>query len=280
MKRDFVKILGVKVDSVTIPEALEQIGEFLSKTSPSIICTPNTEMMIKAQKDENFKEIINEKSKLNLPDSYGLLWAARFQTLWSPNIPVLREIIIFIEWLFSIILLPLFSRSYHYPLKSKISGSDFIWDIAKFSAEKHHRIFLFGGGPTVAEQAALRLQTDVYGLRVGGMMSGDLTKSEEVIEAVKKSRSDILLICLGAPLQEQWLVKYLSRTGAKVGIGLGGTFDFVSKVIPRAPIWMQHAGLEWLFRLSIEPKRIARQMALPKFMFLMLVDRLKENHSS
>ena len=275
MKRNIVKILGLKIDSLAKDEAISFVEEFLDKDKPSIICTPNTEMVIKTLKDEKFRQILNDKSALNLPDSYGLLWAGRFQTLWSPNIPVLREIIIVIEWIFSIILLPFISRAYHYPIQTKLSGSDFIWDIAKLSAEKKYKIFLFGGGPTVAEQAALRLQTEVIGLRVGGMMPGDISKTEEVIEVVQKSRSEILLVCLGAPKQEEWLINNLSKTGAKVGIGMGGTFDFVARVIPRAPAWMQHAGLEWLFRLSIEPKRLFRQLALPKFMFLVLIGRLK-----
>ena len=267
--------MGVKIDSLTKEEALSSIDEMVLKSRPSLITTPNTEMIIKAQSNDNFRDVLNDKSSLNLPDSYGLLWAGRFQTLWAPKIVVLREIVIFLEWVISIIALPFASKSFHYPVKTKLSGSDFIWDLSKLAAAKKYRVFLFGGESTVAEQAALRLQTEILGLRIGGMMSGDISKTEEVIEAVRRSRSEILLVCLGAPLQEEWLVDNLKRTGAKVGVGLGGTFDFVARVVPRAPEWMQHAGLEWLFRLTIEPKRLARQLALPKFMFLMLIDRLK-----
>ncbi|MFA6963648.1 MAG: WecB/TagA/CpsF family glycosyltransferase [Patescibacteria group bacterium] len=275
MKRDITKILGIKIDSLTKEEALSSVEEIIGRSRAAFIATPNTEMIIKAQGDDHFREMLNDKSALNLPDSYGLLWAGRFQTLWAPKTPGLRQIIVLLEWIFSILILPLATRAYHYPIKSKLSGSDFIWDLSRLAAVKRYKLFLFGGGPTVAEQAALRLQTEILGLRIGGMMSGDLSKSDEVVEAVKKSRSEILLVCLGAPLQEEWLVENLKATGAKIGIGLGGTFDFVARVVPRAPSWMQHAGLEWLFRLIIEPKRLFRQMALPKFMFLMLLDRLK-----
>jgi len=275
MKRNTFEILGIKLDSLTISDALNRLEYFLNKKVPSIITTPNTEFLIKAQKDDAFKNILNRRSLLNLPDSYGLLWAARFLTLPTPTTPVVREVTIFLEWLFSLLLLPLISKSFHYPIKEKISGSDFIWHIARFAAEKKVRLFLFGGEPTVAEQAALHLQTDVYGLRITGMFPGDIKRSEEAIAAIKKSKAEILLVCLGAPLQEKWLVNNLARTGCKVGIGLGGTFDFVSQKTPRAPLWMQLSGLEWLYRLIVEPRRAMRQFALPKMACLVLLQKLQ-----
>ncbi|MCX6808228.1 MAG: WecB/TagA/CpsF family glycosyltransferase [Candidatus Berkelbacteria bacterium] len=274
MKRNTFEILGVKLDSLDSNEALARIDYFLTKKTSSIVTTPNTEFIIKAQNDAVFRDIINKKSLMNLPDSYGTLWAARFLTLWSPKIPILREIYICLSWFFSLLLLPIIPRAYHFPIKEKISGSDFIWDLSRHAAEKNLRLFLFGGAPTIAEQTALRLQTDIYGLRVSGNFEGDISRSNEAIEAIKRSKADILLVCLGAPRQEKWLAENLSKTGCKVGIGLGGTFDFVAKIIPRAPFWMQKSGLEWLYRLIIEPKRLIRQMALPKMAVMILWTKL------
>lgn len=274
MKRNTFKILDIKIDSIDVEEAELHLAEMMESEKPSIICTPNTEFIIKAQHDEEFKKILNTKSKLNLPDSYGLLWAARFMTLSAPKIPVLREITIILEWILSLILLPIISRQYHYPLKEKISGSDFIWDIARFAAKNKYRIFLFGGAPVVAEQTALKLQTEVFDLRIAGMFHGDLMREDEAIEAMKKSRADILLVCLGAPLQEKWLDANLVSTGCKIGVGLGGTFDFIAKIVPRAPRFMQKSGLEWLYRLFVEPKRFKRQFALPQMALLVLKDKL------
>lgn len=274
MKRNTFKILDIKVDSLDVAEAELRLAEMMEMEKPSIICTPNTEFVIKAQHDEEFKKILNTKSKLNLPDSYGLLWAARFLTLRVPKTPILREITIVLEWIFSLILLPILSKKYHYPLKEKISGSDFIWDIAKFAAKNKYRVFLFGGAPVVAEQTALKLQTEVFDLRIAGIFHGDLSREDEAIEAMKKSRADILLVCLGAPLQEKWLDTNLAKTGCKIGVGLGGTFDFIAKIVPRAPRFMQKSGLEWLYRLAVEPKRFKRQFALPQMAFLVLRDKL------
>jgi len=274
MKRNTFKILDIKIDSLDIAEAELQLAELMELDKPSIVCTPNTEFLVKAQHDDEFRKILNTKSKLNLPDSYGLLWAARFLTLPVPKIPVVREIIILLEWILSLILLPIFSRFYHYPLKEKISGSDFIWDIARFAAKNKYRVFLYGGAPVVAEQTALKLQTEVFDLRIAGMFHGDLTREDEAIEAMKKSRADILLVCLGAPLQEKWLDINLAKTGCKIGVGLGGTFDFIAKIVPRAPRFMQKSGLEWLYRLFVEPKRFKRQFALPHMALLVLRDKL------
>jgi N-acetylglucosaminyldiphosphoundecaprenol N-acetyl-beta-D-mannosaminyltransferase len=274
MKRNTFQILDIKIDSLTVDEAISRLEELMTENKPSIICTPNTEFLIKAQHDEEFKKILNTKSKLNLPDSYGLLWAARFMTLPVPKIPVFREITIILEWILSLILLPIISKQYHYPLKEKISGSDFIWDIAKFAAKDKYRVFLFGGAPVVAEQTALKLQTEVFDLRIAGMFHGDLSREDEAIDAMKKSRADILLVCLGAPLQEKWLDANLAKTGCKIGVGLGGTFDFIAKIVPRAPRFMQKSGLEWLYRLFVEPKRFKRQFALPEMALLVLKDKL------
>lgn len=276
MKRDFTEILGIKIDSLSTDEAISHLDELVQSNKKSILCTPNTEFIIKAQSDDRFKDIINSKSKMNLADSFGVLWAGRFLTFKKIKTPVLREIIIILEWFFSFLLIPIFRHSYFFPIKQKMSGSDFIWDVARYAAQKKYRLFLFGGGVTVAERAALKLQTDVPDLRVAGVFPGELGRTEEAIEAINKSKAEILLVCLGAPLQEYWLEDNLKRTCAHVGIGLGGTFDFISGVTPRAPRWMQMSGLEWLYRLILEPKRIKRQLSLPRFALEVLAEKLKK----
>ncbi len=278
MFRSTVNVLGVKIDNISFADAEERLISLVESKQHSIISTPNTEFIIRAQTDKEFLEILNTESQLNLPDSYGVLWAARFLTLPAPKNTYLKYIIVPIYWLLSLMFLPAFSRFYHQPLQEKISGSDFIWSVAKVAAENKYRIFLFGGAATVAERAALKLQTDVYDLRIAGVDEGDLSKPiSEIIEAINHSRADILLVCLGSPVQERWLVENLHKTCCKVGIGLGGTFDFVAKIVPRAPRWMQKSGLEWLYRLFVEPKRLRRQLALPKLAWLTLKEKLRNN---
>ncbi len=277
MTRNITKILDVNIDSLTVKEAEDQFSQLTENKRSSIVTTPNTEMIIRAQNMRPFLELLNKKSRLNLPDSFGIIWAAKFLSLKVPQNKLLKFLIVVPFWALSIIFLPFFSKYYRGPIKDKVSGSDFIWNISRIAAQKKLRLFLFGGEPTVAEQAALKLQTEINDLRVTGTLEGDISIGDEkIIEAIKKSKADILLIALGSPLQEFWLEKNLSKTGCKVGIGIGGTFDFISNRIKRAPLWMQKRGLEWFFRLILEPKRIKRQIAIPKLMWRVLLEKLGE----
>lgn len=280
MNRKTFKILGVKVDEISLAEAKSKLKSLAELNQKSIVTTINTEFVMGAQTDRQFRDILNNKSQLNLPDSFGMFWAGYFLSLKSPRSPYLKFVYLFSLWLLSIVFMPFAPKMFKTPIKEKISGSDFIWSIAKIAAENKYKLFLFGGAATVAERAALKLQTDVYDLRVAGVYPGDMTKpTEEIIEAINRSRADILLVCLGAPLQEKWLTENLSKTACKVGIGLGGTFDFVAQIIPRAPLWMQRSGLEWLFRLITNPRRFKRQLSVPKFMLKVLTSKLNEKFS-
>ena len=277
MNRKTFKILGVKVDEISLLDAEIKVKSLVESSQKSIVTTINTEFVMRAQNDRQFRDILNNKSQLNLPDSFGMLWAGYFLSLKSPKNKYVRFFYLILLWKLSILFMPIMPRAFKTPIKEKISGSDFIWSIAKIAANNKYKLFLFGGAATVAERAALKLQTDIYELRVAGVYPGDMTKpTGEIIEAVNRSRADILLVCLGAPLQEKWLTENLSKTVCKVGIGLGGTFDFTAEIIPRAPYWMQRSGLEWLFRLLTDPKRFKRQLALPRFMFKILTSKLSE----
>lgn len=267
--------MDVKVDDITTKEANDRLAEMLSYKSASIITTPNTEFIVAAQNNEEFKSILNEKSKLNLPDGTGILWAARFLYLQTPKDKFWRFLVILFQWIGTIVLIPFAPKYFRFPLHEKIGGADFIWQVAKIASSGKHKIFLLGGAATVAERTALKLQTDVENLRIAGVHSGTPKETEEIIEAINKSRADILLVCFGAPKQEKWLAENVSRTCCKVGIGLGGTFDFIAGERQRAPKWMQKSGLEWLFRLIIEPARIKRQLIIPKFMWLVLIEKLR-----
>ena len=273
-------ILGTEIDDLTSEEAIEKIRKLCNQKTASLICTPNVEFIINAKKDDYFRSILNQESKVNLPDGIGLLWAAKFKTLPLPKIPVLREITIIIEWITTLILLPFYPAWFQKPLREKISGSDFIWPLAKMAAQEKFRLFLLGGAPTVAERVALKLQTDIYGLRIAGVHSGSPNESEDIIDTINKSKADILLVAFGSPKQEIWLCSYLKKTVCKVGMGVGGTFDFIAGVKPRAPLFMRQTGIEWLFRLVIEPTRWKRQLAIPKFVWLTLIDRFLESDST
>jgi len=279
MNRKSLKILGVKIDEISLADAEIRVKDLVESSKKSIIATVNTEFVMRAQTDRQFRDILNNVSRLNLPDSFGMLWAGYLLSLKPPRGRFLKFIYIFPLWLLSIVFMPFLPRLFKTPVEERIAGSDFIWSIAKIAAENKYKLFLFGGAATVAERAALKLQTDVYDLRVAGVYPGDMTKpTTEIIETINKSKADILLVCLGAPLQEKWLAENLSKTVCKVGIGLGGTFDFTAETIPRAPYWMRKSGLEWLFRLITDPKRIKRQLAVPRFMWRVLLEKISPSN--
>ncbi|OQA04611.1 MAG: putative N-acetylmannosaminyltransferase [bacterium ADurb.Bin400] len=271
---DNIEILGIKLHPVTHEEALLKLKEFSVKEGSYLVCTPNVEFVVKAQKDSEFYDILNNYSALNLVDGVGLLWASRFLAYKSPTKPVFHEIITTIQWILSLSLLPLILKYTEGPIPEKISGSDFILSVCRFAADNKLKVFLLGGAPTVAERTALHLQTDIFNLRIAGVHSGTPKETRQIIDVIKKSKADILLVAFGAPKQEKWLRQNLEKTGCKIGIGLGGSFDFIAGVRKRAPLWVRRAGFEWLYRLIQEPKRFYRQLALPKFALTVLVAKL------
>lgn len=275
MTNNSINILGVRIDRVTAESAMESIEHFLKQKKKTFVCTPNSEFLMRAQRDNDFKNILNSFS-LNLPDGVGPIWAARFLTLRTTKTNLLRQVQILLQWLGTIFLIVLWPKYLKNPIPERICGSDFVWDIARNAEKNNFRIFLLGGAPTVAERAALELQTQINNLQIAGFYSGSSENVDEIVEAVNKSKADILFVALGAPKQEIWIKENLSKTCAKIGIGIGGTLDFIAGERKRAPRWMQKCGLEWLYRLINEPSRLGRQMSIPRLMGKVLVEKLKK----
>ncbi len=266
-------VLGVKLDAISKNELNDKLDQLSTKKDKAFIFTINSEFIIRAYHDKEFRHILNSGA-LNLADGVGPIWAAKFKSFNVSHFPIIREISIIFLWLLSILAIVIYPKFLKKPLPDKISGSDFVWDFAKYAKKNNYKIFLLGGGTTVAERAALKLQTDIYGLKIAGVSSLDPKDSKEIIRQVNKSRANILLVAYGSPKQEYWLKDNLNKTTCQFGAGLGGTFDFLAGVKKRAPKIMQNLGLEWLFRLIYEPKRLKRQLAIPKLMFLMLYRKL------
>ena len=210
-----VYLLGVKIENVTMNETLQKIEGFLMDGRQHYIVTPNPEFLVLAQKNEEFKKILNE-SDLAIADGIGIVWASRF----------LGE-----------------------PLKERVSGVDLIQDL-RFK-NKDLRAFLLGGRHGVAGKIASQWPA-VVGF-------SEETDSVEVLARIRECQPDILLVALGAPKQEKWIAENLKKLpSVKVAIGVGGAFDMILGRIRRAPRLMQKIGLEWLWRLILEPKRLSR----------------------
>jgi N-acetylglucosaminyldiphosphoundecaprenol N-acetyl-beta-D-mannosaminyltransferase len=239
-----VHILGVRIDDVSNAEMLDAIACFVEEGGPHQISTVNTEFLIAARRDPAFAAVLR-RTALNVPDSAGILWAAR--------------------WL-------------GHPLREQVTGSDGIYRVAALCAQRGFRLYLLGAGPGVAERAAHALAERCPGLAICGTDAGSFAGEDEeaVVERIRRARADVLLVAYPSIPQEKWIARNLACTGAAVGMGVGAAFDFCTRVQARAPLWMRRSGLEWLYRLAREPKRWRRMLALPQAAWWVFWQRLHE----
>lgn len=235
-----ISILGLPISAITYDEWLDLIGQWVSETPPRVhhVCTINPEFVMIAQRDVNFRNILR-RCDLTVPDGVGLLWAA---------------------------------RRLGTPLPERVTGSDGVPKIAERAAQTGWRLFLLGAAPGVAETTAAILQNRYPGLQIAGTYSGSPAPDEEdaIVERINASHADILFVAYGAPEQDKWIARNMPRLNVRMAMGVGGAFDFIAGILPRAPLWMQRMGLEWLYRLYLQPSRIGRMMRLPRFVLTVL----------
>lgn len=169
------------------------------------------------------------------------------------------------------------------PLCDNVNGTDLYPLLLKALESTGLRIFLLGGDPGVAEEMQRRALKDHPDLIFCGTHPGFFSPEENasVVQAIQSAQPDLLLVAMGVPRQEKWIAAHLKDTGAKVGIGVGGLFNFYAGMIPRAPGWMRRIGLEWLHRLWMEPGRLWKRYLLGNIQFLWFVvwTRIRKNRS-
>ncbi len=233
--------MGAPVHDVTMAETLALIAQWIDTGGVHQIATVNPEFLMKARRDPDFRATL-QRAALCIPDGIGVLWAARMRGK---------------------------------KLRERVAGSDLVPLLSAEAARQGWRVFYLGAAPGVAEKAAAILAARYPGLIVAGCYAGSPAPEDEndIVARVRAAQADILLVAYGAPKQDLWLDRNLARTGTAVGIGVGGSFDFIAGVSRRAPRWVQRLGLEWLDRLVREPWRWRRQLALPHFAWLVLTGR-------
>lgn len=240
---DFAKhdILGVGVNSLRMADAVNLIEKYMDDKANVIIATANAEMLMNATRDADLKRILNS-AELVVPDGAGTVWAA---------------------------------HQLGYDMPERVAGYDLAQELMKRAPEKGRKIFFFGSAPGVADKAKLKAEELYPGINIVGTRNGFFTENDipEILEEIKNARPDLLLVALGVPKQEKFLDKYYKELGVPVSIGVGGTFDVMAGVMKRAPLWMQKAKLEWLFRGMLQPKRAGRLLALPKFVLRVLAEK-------
>ncbi|TSC94812.1 MAG: N-acetylglucosaminyldiphosphoundecaprenol [Candidatus Berkelbacteria bacterium Athens1014_28] len=268
LNRKKVNIINFPIDCFSKIEVLRYLFTRLNLKASTFITTVNSEFAYFAFTDNKVAEMLKKRS-LNLADGAGILWAAKFLSLNLPKNKFWQVIVGVSKFKLSLLSIIFYPKYIKNPIPERITGSDFVWDLSKFARDNNLSIFLLGAGPTVAEQASLKLQTEVLGLKIAGTYGGTpkIKDEKNIIDLIKKTKADILLVAYDVPNEELWLERNLGKTEAKIGIGVGGTFDFLADRRKRAPRFLQIIGLEWLFRLIIEPSRFKRQFALPKFVW-------------
>ena len=228
-----INIRGVLFDDVDMAEAVARCEELIaSDDTPHRVHTPNAEIVQLCVEQPEYYELINSAS-LIVPDGSGIILAAKLL---------------------------------HTPLvKGKVAGVELGERLAALSAEKGYRLFLLGGKPGVAEEAARKLEEKYPGMQLSGVNDGYFKDDAEVIEKINRSNADILFVCTGVPRQEKWMYAHRDELKVRLMLGLGGSLDIYSGTAKRAPKIFIRLGLEWFYRLLKEPWRLGRMMKLPKF---------------
>lgn len=234
-----IPVLDIMIDAVTMAEAVKIIENFIAEQRTRFVATANAEMVMMAQSDPVLAGILN-RADLVIPDGAGVVWAARY---------------------------------HQYAMPERVAGYDLVQQLLAKSARSGYRVYFLGGAPGVAEQARTWAEVRYPGVNVVGVRDGYFTAQDEpeIINTINLCKPDILLAGLGVPKQEKWLTKHLNELNVPVAIGVGGTFDVMAGVVIRAPLWMQKANLEWLYRLLSQPQRALRMLALPRFMLKVAV---------
>jgi N-acetylglucosaminyldiphosphoundecaprenol N-acetyl-beta-D-mannosaminyltransferase len=269
-----VDVLGVRFHPHTRASAAAAVVELARGEGRHYVVKPYSEFIPPAMKDSELREILNGAS-LCLADGAGIVWAAHY--LGGPD-GGLRALV---DLPVSLVGLLLNSPALRSPLPQPMRGVDFTWEMLEALASDGRSVFLLGGTEEEVTGAAEKIRERLPTLEIRGAHQGHFSTSgqanEDVIAAINAVTPDVLLVGMGFPRQEQWIAANLERLGVKVAVAEGGSFSFISGITPRAPDWMRRSGLEWLYRLGRQPRRIRRQLALPNFICLVVRERLSRS---
>ncbi len=271
-----LKILNVRFDALTLDQALKQAMNFVKSNRQHYICTPNPEILLEAQKNKKFLEVLNNSS-LNIADGIGTVWAANYLTKTSHYISRLRK---FFSWKWHLLKILTSPSSLKTPLPERITGTDLMEAIckecSKFFTIHKHKIFLLGAEEGVAVEAKLKLQEKYPRIKIVGTYSGS-PQDKEMIKIINSKSPHILFVAFGAPTQELWIANNIKKMpSVHLAIGVGGALNFFAGTRKRAPGFMRKLGLEWLYRLAQEPSRAKRiYNAVIKFPLRILKENLK-----
>lgn len=223
-----IEILGVNFDCVDLSGAISIIEKYMKSGEPHYIVTPNLHFIALAERDDEFRAAI-KGAHLSLADGVPLIWLSRIAKLG---------------------------------LKNKVSGSDLTPALCKHLSKTPWSIFFLGTSDMICHKTSAKLKSMYPGLKIAGHYSppyGDIDEEEQkrIREQINKVHPEVVLVALGNPKQELWMAKNYRLLNVPVLIGIGCSLDFIAGTVKRAPVFMQKCGLEWLFRILMEPRRLA-----------------------
>jgi N-acetylglucosaminyldiphosphoundecaprenol N-acetyl-beta-D-mannosaminyltransferase len=239
-----VWVWGLPFAPLTRSQAVEVVAKLIKAGQPSFFITANTHYAMLTQSEPGLSAV-NEQASFVLADGAPLVWASR----WRGS-----------------------------PLPERVAGSDLIFDLCEQAARNGFRIFLLGGAGGVAEQAAAALSRRYAGLQIVGTECPpfrELAAKEhaDLLDRICKSKPDRLFVALGQPKGEIWIARHLHALGVPVCVQIGAALDFAAGRVRRAPRRLQKLGLEWAYRLSLEPSRLAPRYARNAWFLLRMVAR-------
>jgi N-acetylglucosaminyldiphosphoundecaprenol N-acetyl-beta-D-mannosaminyltransferase len=246
-KRERFGVLGVWIDAVDPGRAQAAIEGWITSGDRGYVCVANVHSVMEARRDRALQAVFNT-ARLAVPDGMPLVWVGRLKG--------------------------------HRGVR-RVYGPDLTLQLCERAAQNGHRCFFYGGAPGVAEQLAEALVRRFPGLRVAGTEAPAFRpptpeEDEEAVRRINAAAPDLIFVGLGCPKQERWMATHRDRLRAAVLVGVGAAFDFHTGRVRQAPRWMMRAGLEWLFRLGQEPRRLWRRYLVynPLFVFHLTLELL------
>lgn len=226
-----MEFMNIEIDNLTMSEALEVIDKMIQNNKSAYVVTPNVDHLVQLETNKELQAVY-KNADLILADGMPLLWISRW---------------------------------YGRPIKEKISGSDLFPELCNLAAKKSYKMFFLGAAEGVATKAAENLKRKYIGLQVVGIYSppygfeNDIQEVAKIKQMIKNVEPHILIVGLGCPKQEKFMYYHCAELGVPISLGLGASFDFEAGNIKRAPGWMRNHGLEWLYRITQDPKRMFKR---------------------
>lgn len=245
--RETLSLLGVNIRNTTTADAIDRIDRAIAGQTPTRIYFVNADSLNKAYSDEVFRSVLNS-GDLVLGDGIGIKLGAKLT----------RQSIL-----------------------ENVNGTDLFPRLCEHMSQHHQRLYLLGAAEGIAQRVRDWVESTHPGVQVVGVRNGffSAADNEDVCEEIRKSNADVLLVAQGAPRQEIWIHEHMEALGIPAAIGVGGLFDFYSGQTARAPIWMREAGIEWMYRLLQEPRRMFKRYLIGNFLFIFRVLRHRKNNS-